>query len=214
VSFLSLFLDLGGGVGGSARSLQANWVGHFLRWHGKRQKTNAAFIILDNNVVEKTLECNYYGSLEVTQAFLPLIKPTGRLVNVSSTSGKLNRYSDSIRSRFLNAKSVADTTALMEDFKAAVKAREEKERGWPSAAYAVSKAGMTGMTKAIAREERERGGKRLINACCPGWVDTDMTKHRGSKTPDQGAQTPVLLAMGEIGGVSGEYWLDEKVTEW
>lgn len=129
-------------------------------------------------------------------------------------SGKLNKYSDAIRSRFLDAKSVDDITALMEDFKSAVKAGTEKEQGWPSAAYAVSKAGMTGMTKAIARGEQKEGGKRLINACCPGYVDTDMTKHRGSKTPDQGAQTPVMLAIEEIGGVSGEFWQDGKVIEW
>lgn len=129
-------------------------------------------------------------------------------------AGKLNKYSDTIRSRFLNAESVEDITALMEDFKSAVKAGNEKEQGWPSAAYAVSKAGMTGMTKAFAKEEKMRGGQRLINACCPGWVDTDMTKHRGSKTPDEGAQTPVMLAIGEIGGFSGEFWQNEKVIEW
>jgi carbonyl reductase 1 len=129
-------------------------------------------------------------------------------------SGKLNKYSDAIRSRFLNAKSVDEITALMEDFKSAVKTKNEKEQGWPSAAYAVSKAGMIGMTKAIAFEEHRRGGKRLINACCPGYVDTDMTKHRGYKTPDQGAQTPVMLAIGIIEGKSGDFWQNEKVIEW
>ena len=102
----------------------------------------------------------------------------------------------------------------MEEFKSAVKAGNEKEQGWPSTAYSVSKAGMTGITKAIAREEQKRGGKKLINACCPGYVDTDMTKHRGYKTPDQGAQTPVMLAIGEIGGQTGEFWQDERVVEW
>ncbi|KAF7512662.1 hypothetical protein GJ744_000923 [Endocarpon pusillum] len=45
----------------------------------------------DNNVVKTTLECNYYGSLEATQEFLPLLKPNGRLINVSSMLGKLNK---------------------------------------------------------------------------------------------------------------------------
>jgi carbonyl reductase 1 len=169
---------------------------------------------IDSNVVKKTIECNYYGSLEATQDFLPLIKPTGRLVNVSSIAGTLDKYSDSIRGQFLKAESVEDITALMEEFKSAVKAGKEKEQGWPSAAYSVSKAGMTGMTKAIAKEEQRRGGQRLINACCPGYVDTDMTKHRGYKTPDQGAQTPVMLAIGEIGGKTVDFWQDEKVIEW
>lgn len=171
-------------------------------------------MLSDNNVVKETLGCNYYGSLEASLDFLPLIKPTGRLVNVSSMAGKLNKYSDSIRARFLSAKSIEDITTLMEDFTSAVKAGNEREEGWPSAAYAVSKAGMTGMTKAIAREEQSQGGKRLINACCPGWVNTDMTKHRGSRTPDRGAQTPVMLAIEDIGGTTGEFWQSEKVVEW
>ena len=70
------------------------------------------------------------------------------------------------------------------------------------------------MTKAIAHQEKAKGSKVLINACCPGYVDTDMTKHRGVKTIDQGAQTPVMLALADIGGVTGEYWRDEKVREW
>lgn len=169
---------------------------------------------LDDNVVKRTLECNYYGSLEASQDFLPLIKPGGRLVNVSSMSGHLNKYSDAIRSRFLNARSVKEITALMEDFKSAVKAGNEKEQGWPSAAYAVSKAGMIGMTKAIALEEQKRGGNRLINVCCPGYVQTDITKQRGWKTPDQGAQTPVMLAIGDVDGKTGEFWQHEKIIEW
>ena len=40
--------------------------------------------LVDINVVEGTLKSNYYGTLEASQALLPLIKDGGRLVNVSS----------------------------------------------------------------------------------------------------------------------------------
>lgn len=160
------------------------------------------------------MRCNYYGTLEATQDLLPLIRDGGRLVNVSSMSGHLNKYSDAIRSRFLSAASVNDITALMEDFEAAVAAGNARAQGWPSAAYAVSKAGITGMTRAIAREEKRKGSGTLVNSCCPGYVRTDMTKGGGAKTPDQGAQTPVLLALGDIGGVTGEFWQYEKIIEW
>lgn len=66
----------------------------------------------------------------------------------------------------------------------------------------------------MALEEKEKGSGVLVNSCCPGYVDTDMTKHRGSKTVDEGAQTPVLLACGDIGGTRGEFWQHEKVIEW
>lgn len=34
------------------------------------------------------------------------------------------------------------------------------------------------------------------------------------KTPDEGAKTPVLLALGDIHGTSGEFWRDEAIMEW
>jgi len=169
----------------------------------------------DINVVNQTLQCNYYGTLTVTRSLLPLIRPGGRLVNVSSVVGHLNsKYSDSIRAAFANSKTVEDVTNLMESFTSAVKEGNEKQRGWPSAAYAVSKSGVTGMTRAIAVEHSMQGGTVLVNSCCPGFVNTDMTKHRGPKTVDQGAQTPVLLALGDIKDVHGEFWQHEKVIEW
>ena len=38
-----------------------------------------------------------------------------------------------------------------------------------------------------------------------------MTRGGGSKSPDQGAQTPVMLALADLGGKTGLFWKDEKV---
>ncbi|KAK4451200.1 carbonyl reductase [NADPH] 1 [Podospora aff. communis PSN243] len=171
----------------------------------------------DLNVVKKTLGCNYHGTLEATRAFLTLLKKPsgGRLVNVASSAGSLSRYSQAIQKRFKNAKSVDDITALMDEFTAAVERGTEKADGWPSAAYATSKAGEIGMTLQIAEElKRQKNTKVLVNACCPGWVVTDMTKGKGHKTPDQGAQTPVMLAISDIGGKSGRFWREEGEISW
>ncbi|KAL6715180.1 hypothetical protein ACLMJK_007444 [Lecanora helva] len=169
----------------------------------------------DSNVVEQTLQCNYYGTLTATNSLLPLIRPTGRLVNVSSMVGHLNsKYSPTIRDAFASSKTVEDVTSLMEAFTTAVKEGKEQEKGWPSAAYAVSKTGITGMTRAVAKKHVEEGGKVLVNSCCPGYVNTDLTKGRGALTIDQGARTPVFLALGDIGGKAGEFWENEKVREW
>lgn len=131
-------------------------------------------------------------------------------------AGKLHKYSDKLRQSFISASEtgVPECTSLMESFKSAVGNGNEKEQGWPSAAYAVSKAGETAFTKAIAMEEEKKGRKVLINACCPGYVNTDMTRGGGTKTPDQGAQTPVMLALQDIGGVTGGLWQSEKFMEW
>lgn len=169
----------------------------------------------DINVVQITLGCNYYGTLLATRSFLPLLRNGGRLVNVSSMSGHLNsKYSETIRSAFASSKTVDDVTKLMEAFTSAVKEGKEKEKGWPSAAYAVSKSGITGMTRAVALQHKQQGGTVLVNSCCPGFVNTDMTKGRGSKSVDEGAQTPVLLALGDIEGTYGEFWQHERVIEW
>ena len=166
------------------------------------------------NVVKKTLHCNYFGTLEATRQLLPCIRDGGRLVNVASVSGLLDsKYSNSIKSRFLNAQEPDDITQLMEEFTSAVTSGTHR-KNWPSAAYAVSKAGVIGVTKTIARQNAQSGSKTLINSCCPGYVKTDMTRGGGIKTPDEGAQTPVLLAIGEIGNSNGDFWQHEKKISW
>lgn len=132
-------------------------------------------------------------------------------------SGHLSKYSPSIRAAFLSAASNHDLpgiTSLMEHFTTAVAQGQEKEAGFPSAAYAVSKAGEIGMTKVFAGLEAERGRGVLVNACCPGYVKTDMTRGGGVKSVDEGARTPVLLALGEFGGGSGGFWQGEREIEW
>lgn len=41
-----------------------------------------------------------------------------------------------------------------------------------------------------------------------------MTKGRGVKTVDAGARTPVMLALQDIGGQTGGFWLGEGQVEW
>lgn len=163
-----------------------------------------------------TIHTNYYGTLAMTQDILHLIRPGGRLVNVASMSGQLSQFPAPLKESFISASktSVSACTALMEKFALDVKSGNHKAEGWPSAAYAVSKAGVIAMTKAVAAEEEKRGRDVLVNACCPGYVNTDMTKGNGTKTVDEGAKTPVLLALGDIDGTVGGFWQTEKIIEW
>lgn len=65
--------------------------------------------------------------------------------------------------------------------------RTEKENGWPRHPYGVSKAGMNAFTAVLGREHPGL----LINACCPGWVATDMGRYVGQSPPKTtGKQTP------------------------
>lgn len=172
--------------------------------------------VLDEDVVKATLQTNYYGTLTATQVLLPLIRPGGRLVNVASEAGHLSRYPAALQKEFTAAShtSVSACTKLMEKFAADVKTGNEKAEGWPRAAYAVSKAGEIAFTMAVALEEEKSGRGVLVNACCPGYVNTDMSKGNGVKTPDQGATTPIMLALGDIGGKTGGFWQSERLIEW
>jgi carbonyl reductase 1 len=170
--------------------------------------------LVDANIVKTTLECNYYSTLSASHAFLPLIKPTGRLVNVASTSGSLKKVSSEIRERYLSSKTEEDVTAIMRDFQTAVDQGREKDAGFQSAAYSTSKQGLIGGTRALAREVEAKGSKVLVNSCCPGYVNTDMSKGNGTKTPDEGAKTPVWLAIQDFGGKTGSFYRDEKEIKW
>ena len=173
---------------------------------------------IDINIVKTVLKTNYYGTLAISTEFLPLIRPGGRLVNVASEDGQLIPYSEPLKQAFIDASntSIEACTALMKKFTADVLTEKEKPEGWPSAAYAyaVSKAGEIALTKVIALEAEKNGEKVLINACCPGFVNTDMTRGQGVLTPDEGAKMPVLLALGDLGGTTGGFWKDGSVIEW
>ncbi len=138
------------------------------------------------------------------------------MVNVASVAGLLHKYSDSIQGAFRKAAEtdVPSVTALMDKFQAAADEGKVEETGFAKQAYGASKAGEIAMTKVIAMEEAKRNRGVLVNACCPGYVKTDMTRGGGAKTPDEGAQTPVMLALDDIGGRTGEFWQHESIKQW
>ena len=54
-------------------------------------------------------------------------------------------------------------------------------------AYCASKAGLLGLTRALALEWAERGV--LVNAICPGWVETEMARSGWQNIADANGQT-------------------------
>lgn len=72
---------------------------------------------------------------------------------------------------------------------------------------------MSTYTRILQRDDRYK--HLLINACCPGWCQTDMSSHRGNKTAEQGAETPVWLALQPQGSSLPPGFYSEKVqTDW
>ncbi|CAK9873530.1 unnamed protein product [Sphagnum jensenii] len=59
----------------------------------------------------------------------------------------------------------------------------------------------------------ERKQEINVFSCCPGYVATDMNNYRGNKTLEEGADTPVWLALHSPQGGSGKFWYERKVIE-
>jgi NAD(P)-dependent dehydrogenase (short-subunit alcohol dehydrogenase family) len=136
--------------------------------------------------VRETFETNFFGTVELTQKLLPLIKkaPAGRIVNLSSLLGSLTQHSDPdslIYSRKLFA-------------------------------YDTSKVALNSFTIHLAHELKDT--KIKVNSADPGWVKTDMgTQEAPLEIPD-GAKTSVRLATLPADGPTGGYFHMDESRPW
>jgi len=142
---------------------------------------------LDPEILKKTYETNVFGSFRVTKAMLPLLKKSkaGRIVNMSSALGSLTLASTS-QGPFQGA------NHLM--------------------AYCSSKSALNAITVALAKDLNGTGIK--VNAANPGYVATDMNDNKGVRTVEQGAATPVRLALLPDDGPTGGCFSDQGVVPW
>ncbi|KAL9966024.1 hypothetical protein ACROYT_G024032 [Oculina patagonica] len=172
---------------------------------------------------ETTVNINFFGTLNMCKSFFPLLRPHARVVNVSSTLGSLNCVSPSLQKQFASPTlKVAEIASLMEKYVRDSKEGKMAENGWPddsafSPAYNVSKVGVTALSMAQAREfKHDQREGILVNAVCPGWVRTDMGGENASKSPEEGADTPVYCALLPKGTTSpnGELVRDREITPW
>ncbi|XP_007519788.2 carbonyl reductase [NADPH] 3 [Erinaceus europaeus] len=170
---------------------------------------------------EVTLKTNFFATRNVCAELLPIVKPHGRVVNVSSLQGSraLEGCSQELQERFRNpALTEEDLADLMEKFVEDARNEVTEREGWPHSAYGVSKLGVTVLSRILARrlDEKRKGDRVLLNACCPGWVKTDMAGDQGSRTPEEGAETPVYLALlpPDATGPHGQLLRDKVVQDW
>ncbi|XP_026210333.1 carbonyl reductase [NADPH] 1-like [Anabas testudineus] len=170
---------------------------------------------------EVTLKTNFFATRDMLTHFLPIIKAGGRVVNVSSivSSRALNQCSPALQQRFRSEDiTEEELVGLMQQFVEDTKKDEHKQAGWPEMAYGVSKTGLTTLSMILARrlsKERPNDGI-LLNACCPGWVRTDMAGSKAPKSPDEGAVTPVYLALLPPGATAphGKFVSEKEVQPW
>ncbi|XP_074503431.1 carbonyl reductase [NADPH] 1 [Sebastes fasciatus] len=170
---------------------------------------------------EVTLKTNFFATRDMLTDFLPLIKAGGRVVNVSSFVGyrALTKCSAALQERFRSEDiTEEELVGLMEKFVDEAKKGQHQKGGWPDTSYGMSKTGLTTLSMIHARrlsKERPKDGI-LVNACCPGWVRTDMAGDKAPKSPDEGAITPVYLALLPPGATDphGKFVSDKEVQPW
>ena len=138
------------------------------------------------DAVHRVMATNFFGTLAVTQALLPLLRKSssGRIVNVSSGLGSLT----------LNADPSWDYARV-------------KLLG-----YNASKAALNMLTIQLADELRDTPIK--VNSADPGYTDTDLNGHRGHQTIPQGAAEATRLALLPEDGPTGGYFNSEGPLPW
>uniref|UniRef100_A0A1B6FR44 carbonyl reductase (NADPH) n=1 Tax=Cuerna arida TaxID=1464854 RepID=A0A1B6FR44_9HEMI len=169
---------------------------------------------------EVTVAVNYFAQVDVCEVLFPLLRPHARVVNLSSSCGLLSNIpSPELRKRFKDPNLTIDQlNILMKEFVQAAAEGKNKELGWGSSAYNVSKVGLSALTFAQQRQfDTDPRPGLIVNCVHPGYVDTDMTSHMGPRTIEQGADAPVYLALLPDGPdvIKGQYvWSDRKVANW
>jgi NAD(P)-dependent dehydrogenase (short-subunit alcohol dehydrogenase family) len=139
----------------------------------------------DIQVLRTAFETNFFGAVQTTQHFLPLLEKSDApvIVNVSSELGSLARHSG------------AERNANWDHFDA----------------YSCSKTALNAFTLALANQFR--GTKFRINSVTPGYTATDLNQHRGPQTVEQGAGYIVKYAVIGPDGPTGKF-LKDGVVEW
>lgn len=133
-----------------------------------------------------TFETNVFAVVEVTRAFLPLLKAaaTGRIVNVSSQLGSFGLHTD--------------PASPIYDFK--------------MPAYDASKSVVNAWTVHLAHELQ--GSTVKVNAVHPGYVMTDMNGGQGELDVAAGAKSSVQMALLDDTGPSGSFTHMGKPLPW
>jgi NAD(P)-dependent dehydrogenase (short-subunit alcohol dehydrogenase family) len=78
-------------------------------------------------------------------------------------------------------------------------------------AYSVSKAALNALTRILAAELR--GDGVLVNAVCPGWVETNMGGPGGRPVADGAASVTWAVRLGDD-GPNGGFFRDGRPVEW
>lgn len=131
-------------------------------------------------------ETNFFGAVQTTQQFLPLLNKSAepRIVNVSSRLGSLS----------LRGSLAGNPAGDLYD------------------AYSASKTALNALTLLLAYEFRDTSFK--INSVDPGYTATDLNDFKGVQTVEQAAGWVVKYATLDKDGPTGRFFSREREIGW
>jgi NAD(P)-dependent dehydrogenase (short-subunit alcohol dehydrogenase family) len=141
---------------------------------------------LPEEILRKTFETNFFGTIALTQQLLPLLRKSvgGRIVNVSSIQGSLTLQSDS--------------SSPIYPYKVF--------------AYDTAKAALNSFTIHLAHELKDTPIK--VNSAHPAWVKTDMGGDDASLEISEGGKTSAWLATLPADGPTGGFFHMQERVPW
>ncbi|KAJ4726975.1 (+)-neomenthol dehydrogenase [Melia azedarach] len=162
----------------------------------------------DYELSMKCLKTNYYGTKQTCEALLPLLQlsDSPRIVNLSSYVSALKDLPEKARKVLEDVESLTEEKIemVLNDYLKDFEEGEAGNRGWCpfSSAYKVSKAVVNAYTRVLAK----RYPQMYVNCVCPGFVKTDINFNSGTLTVEEGAESPVTLALLPDGGPTGRFF--------
>lgn len=179
-----------------------------------RERHGGVDIVISNAAARRTpdrsdaesarefIDTNNHGTYRMITAFWPLLRDDGRFVVVASSFGSLRYLPAALHDRFdTDTESLEDNEAVMDDYAALVETDRAVEASWPASINIASKVGQVAAVRIMARMYRDQARARgiLINAACPGLIDTDASRPwfsdmSGAQTPEEAAADVLWLA--------------------
>jgi NAD(P)-dependent dehydrogenase (short-subunit alcohol dehydrogenase family) len=179
VAFIQLDLDDGASVAAAAANVETEHgrLDILVNNAGVAPPGDGAPSVPSLDVVRRVFETNFFGTLAVTQAMLPLLRKSaaGRIINMSSGLGSLTLNGDP-SNPFYEVRLIG---------------------------YNASKAALNMLTIQLSAELR--GSSVTVDSVCPGLTKTDLSGHRGEQSPAAAAITPVKFALMAEGKSSGKF---------
>lgn len=176
---------------------------------------------------ELSILTNFQGSVSMCKLFLPIMRPHGRIVLLSSDLGLLSSLDSDLRQSVnLESLTLYDLEQMTVKYLAAVKAGVWSKYGWPDRILEAVGVFQNILAYIIARDLRNDQRRNiLVNAGCPGITATEAMKtyldEKGclgntvARQPEEAAEDIAWLALLPSGTITpnGNVVKDQQIID-